>query len=270
MADGDEVGLGRQLAEAREILVGVHGRLPHARALREHLQRAAAEVGRPPDRLVDPAGARDMGSQQHGRKPIRAEGSSPRLQARQARGQPCPHAVCAVANRFAPRGRRAHGPLLVALRAAPRRPLRAAHRGHRRDARAPRGDRADPALAALGRARVGRGPGRRRRARAVRAERAAAAPPRGRRAVPGGGPRLPLLLHDRGARRRARGGAARGTAVHLLAPLPCAERRGARRARGRGRPVGDPLPHARRGRVRRPRPRPRRRCASSSRSSATT
>ena len=78
VADGDEAGLGRQIAEAREILVRVHGRLPHARALREHLQRAAAEVRRPPDRLVDPAGARDMGSEQHGEKPIRAPPGSPR------------------------------------------------------------------------------------------------------------------------------------------------------------------------------------------------
>ena len=52
VADGHEAGLGRQLAEAREVLVGVHGRLPDARALREHLQRAAAELRRPPDRLV--------------------------------------------------------------------------------------------------------------------------------------------------------------------------------------------------------------------------
>ena len=71
MADGDETGFGGQLAEAREVLVGVHGRLPHARALREDLQRAAAEIRRPPDRLVDAAGARDVGSQQHGWKPIR-------------------------------------------------------------------------------------------------------------------------------------------------------------------------------------------------------
>ena len=33
-----------------------------------------------------------------------------------------------------------------------------------------------------------------------------AAPPRGRREVPRRGPRVPLLLHDRGARRRARRG----------------------------------------------------------------
>ena len=71
VADGDEAGLARQIAEALEILVGVHRGLPDARALREHLQRAAAEVGRPPHRRVDPAGARDMGSQQHGWKPIR-------------------------------------------------------------------------------------------------------------------------------------------------------------------------------------------------------
>src|SRR4029079_2309881 len=71
------------------------------------------------------------------------------------RGRPCPHAVRAVANRLAARGRRAHRALLVAVCAAQRRSLRVAHRGHRRDARAPRGDRADPALAALGRAGLG-------------------------------------------------------------------------------------------------------------------
>ncbi len=37
VADGHETGLGRQLLEARQVLVRVHGRLPHARALREHL-----------------------------------------------------------------------------------------------------------------------------------------------------------------------------------------------------------------------------------------
>ena len=73
MADRHDAGLARELAEAREILVRMHGRLPHARALREDLERAAAEVCRPPDRRVDPAGARDMGSEQHGQKPIGAK-----------------------------------------------------------------------------------------------------------------------------------------------------------------------------------------------------
>ena len=186
------------------------------------------------------------------------------------RGQPCPHAVRAVANRSAARRRCAHGALLVAVRAPSRRSLRAPHRGHRRDARAPRGDRADPALAALGRARVGRGPGvggeygpyvqSERRPRHLEVA----------ETVPRGGTRVPLLLHDRGARGRARGRPARGPAVHLLAPLPRAERRGARGARGRGRPVGRPPARARRRGVRRRGPRARRRCASSTRSSAIT
>ena len=74
VADGDQVGLGGQLAEAGEVLVRVHGGLPDARALREDLQRAAAQLRRPADRLVDAAGARDVGSQQHAeayRRPTR-------------------------------------------------------------------------------------------------------------------------------------------------------------------------------------------------------
>ena len=68
VADGDHVvGLGRELAEARQVLVRVHGGLPDARALREHLHGAAAERRGAADGLVDPTRARDVGSEQHAR-----------------------------------------------------------------------------------------------------------------------------------------------------------------------------------------------------------
>ncbi len=235
--------------EAREILVRVHGGLPHARALREDLERAAAELRRPPDRLVDAAGARDVGSEQHGRS------LSARRRDRRGAGSRLQSSPVAspVRTRFAPSptGLLHVGGVRTALFSW----LYARHNGGRFVLRIEDTDetREHPeAIEQIQRSLrwVGlewdEGPGvggdygpyvqseRRPRHHEVAEQ------------FLGGGPRVPLLLHDRGARGRARGRPARGPAVHLLAPLPRAERGGARGARGRGRPVGHPAAHARR------------------------
>ena len=52
---GADPGLGSPLAEAREILLGVLGEAPRARALGEELHRVGADLGRPVERALDPA-----------------------------------------------------------------------------------------------------------------------------------------------------------------------------------------------------------------------
>ena len=52
---GADPRLGAPLAEAREILLGVLGEVPRARALREQLHRVGADLGRPVERPLDPA-----------------------------------------------------------------------------------------------------------------------------------------------------------------------------------------------------------------------
>ena len=74
-----------------------------------------------------------------------------------------PRPFRAVAHRLPARRRRPHRALQLALRAAARRRVRAAHRGHRRRAVVRRDGRGHPRRPALARPRLGRGAGRRRR-----------------------------------------------------------------------------------------------------------
>ena len=53
--DGADPRLGAPLAEAREVLLGVLGKVPPARALREELHRVGADLDRPVERALDPA-----------------------------------------------------------------------------------------------------------------------------------------------------------------------------------------------------------------------
>ena len=74
----------------------------------------------------------------------------------------------------------------------------------------------------------------------------------GRRAIPRRGTRVPLLLHAGGARGGTPAALAARTARSIYSRrCLAAERRGARRARGRAATPGDPAARARRGRVRR-------------------
>ena len=110
---------------------------------------------------------------------------------------------------------------------------------------------------------LGRGPGRRRAAASVgpyapyrqmaRLDDYAAAAAHAARA----GPRLPLLLHARGARGRPQGPGGREAAGPLPRPVRRADARRARGPRGGGPPGRAPVPRpARRRRLGRPRPRP--------------
>ena len=65
--DGADAGLDAPLPEALERLLGVRRRAPHARALREDLDRVAAHLGAAVDRVRDAAGGRDMGAELHAR-----------------------------------------------------------------------------------------------------------------------------------------------------------------------------------------------------------
>ena len=204
-----------------------------------------------------------MGSQQHGeslsaridRRPSSSAshpGYAPPVAAPSARGLRRRQPACCTSAACAPRSSRGsmRGTTAGASCCASRTPTRRAstpRRSSRSSARC------------AGSGWTGTRARHRRRQRALHPERAATAPPRGRRAVPGRGQGLSLLLHDRGAGRGARGRAAGEPRLHLLAPVPRPERGGARRARGCGRALGDPAAHARRGRMRRRRPRAGRR-----------
>ena len=65
VADDRQAELGTTLAEAVEVLVRVRRRPPHARALREDLDRLAAELLVAVECRVDPARRRDVCADQH-------------------------------------------------------------------------------------------------------------------------------------------------------------------------------------------------------------
>ena len=63
--DTADPGLGAPRLEALDRLGRVHGVLPHARALREHLHAVRADRRRAVDRGVDPAGGGDVCADLH-------------------------------------------------------------------------------------------------------------------------------------------------------------------------------------------------------------
>ena len=126
--------LGAPLAEAREVVRGVLGEAPRARALREELHRVGADLDRAVERLLDPACA--VGPEEH----------AANLASRDER--PRPHG--AQPDRLPPHRRRAHVPLQLALRARPRRRVPAPDREHRHEPRGGGVGRADPGVARAG------------------------------------------------------------------------------------------------------------------------
>src|SRR5690606_24688914 len=99
--------------------------------------------------------------------------------------------------------------LQLALRPPPRRYLRTPHRGYGQGAEHAGKYPGHPRGAPLARPRLGRGPRGRRSLRSLLPVPAHGALPRGHREAAGGRKRLPLLLHPRRARTKARPGPGR-------------------------------------------------------------
>ena len=177
-------------------------------------------------------------------------------------------------DRPAPYRDRADGAVQLPPRPAHGRHVHPPPRGHRRRPLLDRLREGHPRRAPLARAALGRGSRGRRRsgprpARALPPDGAAPAVRGGGRAAPRPGQGLSLLLHARGARRRAEATRGRQAAAPLQRTLRQPDAGGAGRLRGRGSPARAPLPgRGGHGRVRRHRPRPRR--DSTSRTSAAT